>query len=51
LVWIRSKIERIYGQFPAPKLRPIGTDDRTEMLARLAVEYADRTGRQRESAA
>jgi hypothetical protein len=50
LVWIRSEIERIYGRFPAPKLRPIGTDDRTEMLARLAVEYFERTGRQRESA-
>ncbi|SRR6266481_2525860 len=51
LVWIRSEIERIYGPLPAPKLRPIGTDDRTEMLARLLVEYAERTGRQRESAA
>jgi hypothetical protein len=50
-VWIRSEIEQIYGPLPAPKLRPIGTDDRTEMLARLGVEHAERTGRQRESAA
>jgi hypothetical protein len=51
LVWIRSEIERIYGRFPPPKLRPIGTGDRTEMLASLAAEYGERTGRQRESAA
>jgi hypothetical protein len=51
LVWIRSEIEGIYGRFPPPKLRPIGTDDRTEMLASLAAEYGERTERQRESAA
>lgn len=51
LVWIRSEIERIYGPLPAPRLPPIATDDRTAMLARLAAEFAERTGRQRESAA
>ena len=42
MAWIKMEIERIYGAFPAPRLRPVSMNHRDEMLSQLAREHTQR---------
>jgi hypothetical protein len=42
IAWIRGELESIYGWFPEPKLPPIDTRNREEMLRILRAEHLAR---------